>query len=271
MIDYQLINENGYTFRFKASNNKSSKNILFIHGFATDSEYHDEVAQMLVENYNYYSLQLPGHGYSKIRHRSQLNPLFYAKYVADWIKQKGFENLILIGHSMGGGICTLVSNMVSDQLAKVVLVTPMNSSMWSTLKSLNILKIPSNNEEDNFKSKALLLHDYKKVYEDSSDSKIKDEVLYFLKFMKEFKILRKNMFSFKLKKELSNAEKKNPIKTLVILGKNDGIISYSKSYKRFSRLPNYTVKTFESSAHLPFIEDNDLYCRVILDFIENQN
>lgn len=268
MIDYQLINENGYTFRYKPSINKSSKNILFIHGFATDSNYHDEVADMLIENYNYYSLQLPGHGYSKVKHRSQLNPLFYAKYVSDWIKQKGFENLVIIGHSMGGGIAILASSMVQKQVSRIVAVTPMNSSMWTSLTSLKILKIPSNNDEDNFKTKSLLFHKPENFFTGVQDKKNKEEVLYFLKYMKEFKTLRKNMFSWKLKKELSLAEKNNPIKTLVILGKKDGLISNSAAYKRFRKLPNYTVKNFEFSAHLPFIEENNLYCRTILEFIE---
>ncbi len=271
MKDFELINENGYTFRYKKAKNNSTKNILFVHGFAVTSEYHDDYVEKFCDEYNYYAIQLPGHGYTKLRHVTQLDPLFYAKYVSDFIKLKGFEDLILIGHSMGGGIVLMVTNLVPNQLKKVVVVTPMNSSVWFSLKGLNSLKLLPDSVEKNWKYKNILVHDPNAHYSGAEDEIIKQEVEYLTTHMKDFKILRKKMMSWKLHSELKKSEENNHIKTLLILGRHDKVISCNSANKRFEKLNNYEIVIFENSAHLPFMEENQNYVNLVLDFINNEN
>lgn len=267
---FKLINENGYTYRFKPSKNKSTKNILFIHGFATTSEYHDEVIDKLTDDFNYYALELPGHGFAKLKHKIHLNPLYYAQYISTWINQKGFENLYLIGHSMGGGLAILLSNLVGEKLAKLIAVTPMNSSMWTSLKSLiSTNKLLPDTYEKNWKSKSILLHKPEEHYGENSTEELVEETNYFLDHLKDFKFLRKNMKSIKLYNELKKAESNNRVESMVIIGKYDGVVTYHKTLKRFSSLQNYEIKTFEESAHLPFVEENDKYIETVLNFFNS--
>lgn len=271
MKNFELINENGYTFRYKKARNNSTKNILFVHGFAVTSEYHDDYVESFCDEYNYYAIELPGHGYTKLKHSTQLDPLFYAKYVSDFIKLKGFEDLILIGHSMGGGVVLMVTNLVPKQLKKVVVVTPMNSSVWFSLKGLNSLKLLPDSIEKNWKYKNILVHNPDAHYNGVEDEIIKKEVNYLLAHMKDFKILRKKMMSWKLHSELKKSEKNNSIKTLLILGRHDKVISCNTTNKRFEKLNNYEIVIFENSAHLPFMEENQNYVNLVLDFIDNEN
>ncbi|MDE5767669.1 MAG: alpha/beta hydrolase [Malacoplasma sp.] len=269
MKDFQLINENGYTFRYRKANNNSRKNILFVHGFAVTSEYHDDYVEKFFDEYNYYAIELPGHGYAKLKHITQLDPIFYAKYVADFIKQKGFEDLILIGHSMGGGIVLMVTNLIPNQIKKVVVVTPMNSSVWFSLKGLNSLKLLPDSVEKNWKYKNILVHQPNKHYSGVEDEVIKKETEYFALHMKDFKTLRKKMMSWKLHSELKKSEEDNSLKTLLILGKHDKVISCNSTKKRFESLDNYQIVVFENSAHLPFMEETENYVNLVLDFANN--
>ncbi|MDE5949805.1 MAG: alpha/beta hydrolase [Malacoplasma sp.] len=269
MKDFQLINENGYTFRYRKANNSSTKNILFVHGFAVTSEYHDDYVEKFFDEYNYYAIELPGHGYAKLKHVTQLDPIFYAKYVSDFIKLKGFEDLVLIGHSMGGGIVLMVTNLVPNQLKKAVVVTPMNSSVWFSFKGLNSLKLLPDSVEKNWKYKNILVHEPNKHYSGVEDQIIKKEIEYLSLHMKDFKILRKKMMSWKLHSELKNSEENNSVQTLLILGRHDKVISCNSTSKRFENLDNYQTVIFENSAHLPFMEETNDYVNLVLDFADN--
>ncbi|MDE7112267.1 MAG: alpha/beta hydrolase, partial [Malacoplasma sp.] len=251
------------------SNNNTTKNILFVHGFAVTSEYHDDYVEKFFDEYNYYAIELPGHGYAKLKHVSQLDPFFYAKYVSDFIKLKGFEDLVLIGHSMGGGISLMVANQVANQIKKVIVVTPMNSSVWFSLKGLNSLKLLPDSVEKNWKYKNILVHEPDKHYSGIEDEIIKRETEYLSLHMKDFKILRKKMMSLKLYSELKDCEEDNPIKTLLILGRHDRVISCGSTKKRFENIDNYQTVIFENSAHLPFMEENQKYVDLVLDFANN--
>ncbi|MDE5774699.1 MAG: alpha/beta hydrolase, partial [Malacoplasma sp.] len=256
-------------FRYRKANNNSRKNILFVHGFAVTSEYHDDYVEKFFDEYNYYAIELPGHGYAKLKHITQLDPIFYAKYVADFIKQKGFEDLILIGHSMGGGIVLMVTNLIPNQIKKGVVVTPMNSSVWFSLKGLNSLKLLPDSVEKNWKYKNILVHQPNKHYSGVEDEVIKKETEYFALHMKDFKTLRKKMMSWKLHSELKKSEEDNSLKTLLILGKHDKVISCNSTKKRFESLDNYQIVVFENSAHLPFMEETENYVNLVLDFANN--
>lgn len=268
---FELINEDGYTYRFKESKNKSAKNILFIHGFATTSEYHDKHIDRLTDDYNYYAIQLPGHGFAKLKHKMHLTPLFYSKYVAEWIERKGFEDLYVIGHSMGGGISIMLSNLVSDRIRKILAITPMNSSMWHNLQSFfSAIKLLPEDHEKNWKYKSIILHKPSNHYEGETDQELIDEANYFLDHLKDFKHLRRNLMSLKLYKELKKSETNNRDDSMVILGEHDGVIKYHSALKRFSSLLNYKIVTFNNSAHLPFIEENEKYIETVLNFFQDE-
>ncbi|MCF0217816.1 MAG: alpha/beta hydrolase [Malacoplasma sp.] len=268
MINFELVNEQNYTYRFHKSNSNSNKVVVFIHGFATTSEYFDDFIESFIGDYNYYAIQLPGHGYAKLNHKKQLDPIFYAEYVAEWIKLKGFEDVVLMGHSMGGGIALMVANQLKDLISKLVIITPMNSSSWLSTKSLNVKKTLNVSEEKKLKFKKYLYFHSEEFFEGENDPKIRDEIAYFVKYLTNFKVLLKRMMALKLRGELHKAEKENQIPTLVIFGEHDGIIPTAFGMSHFQKLgSNYQVVSFNNSAHLPFEEETKKFSELVLDFI----
>lgn len=264
----ELVKNNEFTYYRKMSPNPNAKNIVFVHGFATTSHYHDAFINYVNKDYNYYAIQLPGHGVAPLENKKQLVPYEFAKYVTRWIESMKFENIYLIGHSMGGGIVLMVSTMIPNKIKKLIMVTPMNSSF--SFKHLNILKFVPKNHKQTYNMEKIIIWQTERFYKDVNDPKIKQETQYQLKHRDNFKYLRRQMMSPKNMNHLSKAAKKNNLETLMILGKYDRIIDWRSAYKKFKKHPNYKIELFDKSAHLPFWEELDKYATTILNFIENK-
>lgn len=252
----------------KAEINKPKGIIVFVHGFATTSNYHLNCANDLKE-YDYYAIELPGHGYSKIETKKVLSPYNLAMKVIRWIELLNLDDIYLIGHSMGGGIVNIVASKIPERISKVVAVTPMNSSF--SLKLRNIYKFVPKTLKATWKMEKIILKEPERFY----PNKLNDEgIIKELNYQKEnranFKLLRKNMASLNNLKILKGCEENNFLKTLVLLGKYDQIIYWKTAHKRFSELKNYELYVFENSAHLPFWEEFELYKQKVLEFIERE-
>lgn len=179
-----------------------------------------------------------------------------------------FNQVYLIGHSMGGGISGMIASKVPEMLIKLVMTTPMNSSL--SLKLLNVYKFAPKTNKGTYKVKQFLYKDADTHYADGKDDKkIHLETQYQLKHRENFIALRSSMTSLDNLLELKKTEKNIKVPALLILGKHDGIIDCSAAKKLFSKFDNFTIKVFENSGHLPFIEEPELYYKTIIDFFEN--
>ncbi len=263
-----LVQKNDYVYLERKSKNPNAKTIIFIHGFATTSEYHDGFLKYLNDDYSYYAIQLPGHGVAKLKNKEDLYPKRFANHIVGWIKEMNFKDIYLIGHSMGGGIALMVSSMIPDRFKKVVLVTPMNPSFsWV---SLNVFKFVPKDNKKTFAVQEMLLKDAHKFFKDENDPKIAKETKYQLEHRDNFNYLRKRMISFSNRNDIVEAIDKNKLDILMILGKHDRIIYWKSAYKYFKKMPNYRLEVFEESGHLPFWEEPDKYAKTILDFFNEK-
>jgi triacylglycerol lipase len=120
-----------FDFKFIPAKKAKKGTILFIHGFCVDYTYFvcdNEVA----ENYDYYALNLPGHGSknkveaTKQAMKSSFNFDYMSDYVIKFIEEMKLDKINLIGHSMGGAIASLVAIKIPEKINKLVLISPMN-------------------------------------------------------------------------------------------------------------------------------------------------
>lgn len=263
----ELLQIQNYHYHFQKAKNKSKGTIVFIHGFATTSEYHNSFANQL-KDYDYYALELPGHGFSELDSVDTLHPFQLALKVVEWINLMQLDQFYLIGHSMGGGIVGMVSTMITDKIKKLIMVTPMNSSF--SFKLLNIFKFNPKNNKQTFKMQEMLYKNHLDYFNDENHPDIIKETNYQLTHRKNFTKLLSRMSSLSNHNKLKELEQKISIDTLLILGKHDGIIDANSAFKLFSKKPNFTIKVFEDSGHLPFIEEKEKYYNTVIDFIENK-
>jgi triacylglycerol lipase len=105
--------------------------LLFVHGYCVDYRY--MVADTkLAKHFNYYAINLPAHGDNVENTFINLTLETFADYVISYIeyrKSKGnFKKLILMGHSMGGGIVSIVASKRPDLITHLILICPYNAA-----------------------------------------------------------------------------------------------------------------------------------------------
>ena len=93
--------------------------LLFVHGWGINKDYWDDQANYFCDRYKVVALDLPGFGRSG---RNRTNWAFeqYADDVNEFIKVKGLENVILVGHSMSGDILLLTDTKYPASVIGIV-------------------------------------------------------------------------------------------------------------------------------------------------------
>lgn len=262
----------GTYFLYKClSQEKKKGTIVFIHGFATTSEYHDIFIKHIINDYDYIAIQLPGAGVQEWTKNKKPEVSDMVEYCKNLIESMNLDKFILIGHSMGGGIAARLGNIFKDKISCLILSTPMNSRI-SWTKIFNYFKFNRKTFKGTFKLQNILYYDIMKTFNYNDDfiqNKIKEELEYQNKHRKFFIQLKKSMFSLKNVKIGRENEEKLSIPTLVIIGKYDKIIPPKSLYKAFDNKNRkfIRIELMNNSAHLPFEEQEYEYSKEIIDFI----
>ena len=100
------------------------KAILIIHGFAGGTYDEENLANYLELNrcFDVYQFTLPGHDKSlrKVKYQEWIKK---SEEKIEWLIKNGYNNIYLIGHSMGGVIATYLATKYK-QIKKLVLAAP---------------------------------------------------------------------------------------------------------------------------------------------------
>lgn len=97
--DFKMISKKcTIEYEYISGSSKNNINLVFIHGSGCDKRFLRALAEQ-VKEYNCYLLDLPGHGGSDDTGYTAEN---YTNHINDFLK--GMDNVILIGHSLGGTI-----------------------------------------------------------------------------------------------------------------------------------------------------------------------
>lgn len=111
--------EKGIEYEVIKAKKESNINLVFVHGTGCNKKFLKSLALMFNE-YNCYLIDLPGHGNSESTGYNFDN---YVKAISSLVKK--LDNVVLIGHSLGG---TLVLKTASLNLKSILGIVPLNSS-----------------------------------------------------------------------------------------------------------------------------------------------
>lgn len=98
------------------------RKVLALHGWLDNAASFLPLAEHL-EDVELVTLDLPGHGHSD--HRSPGQHYHFVDFVADVIAAAdalGWEQFILLGHSMGAGIASLIAASFPERIEKLILI-----------------------------------------------------------------------------------------------------------------------------------------------------
>nr|CAA6803080.1 MAG: Alpha/beta hydrolase [uncultured Thiotrichaceae bacterium] len=97
--------------------------LLFVHGLGSSLQAWNKNIETLKKDYRCIALDLPGYGQSSMGDYS-FKTTFFGETVLAFMKKLELENVVLVGHSMGGhtAIQTVLAN--DENVEKLVLVAP---------------------------------------------------------------------------------------------------------------------------------------------------
>jgi pimeloyl-ACP methyl ester carboxylesterase len=106
----------GIYYKIKGVGNYS---LVFVHGWCNDMSYWENQIPAFSSGYKVITLDLAGHGISG-KEREFWTMEAFGKDVASVIKREGLENIILIGHGMGGAVILEAAGLVPERIIGLV-------------------------------------------------------------------------------------------------------------------------------------------------------
>lgn len=101
--------------------------LIFVHGWACDRTYWDQQITALETDFQIIALDLPGHGETPVFGEDWSIDRFGSD-VADLVNELALENVILVGHSMGGPIVVSAATKLEDVVIGVIGVDTLKSA-----------------------------------------------------------------------------------------------------------------------------------------------
>jgi len=126
-----------FEINYEILNHKNQKNIIFLHGWGSNKE----IMKCFSENFSDFRhiyIDMPGFG--KSPNFYVLNTLDYAKIMDEFLKSINVSKDIIIGHSFGGKVATLLKPDLLVLLASAGIVMPKPLNVRIKIKTYKLLK-----------------------------------------------------------------------------------------------------------------------------------
>jgi pimeloyl-ACP methyl ester carboxylesterase len=240
--------------------------IVLLHGYLETSDVWSGFGKKLASQYRVISIDLPGHGLSKVY--SECHTVeFMAGAVKALLDNLNIKKVFLIGHSMGGYVVLAFLEMFPQLLSGYCLFHshPFADSSETLQKRETQIKIVRSGKKYLIYPESIStmyatgnLDKFREAVQRSKDiaSTIADEGLIAvlngmikrpsrLKFMEEGKV-----------------------PCLWILGKLDNYISWEAMQIKVKLPANAKVVILEKSGHMGFVEEEDLSVKIVEDFVK---
>lgn len=241
---------------FKSAKKKQNEKIdfLFIHGFSSQASSHNSLKKWATKKgYKYYALDLPGHGESE--NKAQLTFDNMIKYVDAYIFRYKLNNIVLAGHSMGGGIASCICAKHKEKVKALILEDPLNYGVFKR-------------SSDDFKS----IYERYKV---AKETKKRTGIGIFENIYKgkiEYRGLLLNILKPVNLLMIQNAIKQIECPTLLIFGDKDPVIAVKSSVVNFMKnIKNIKVNIIPDSGHSPSKDNPGEYIKAINNFLKDNN
>lgn len=256
---------------------KEKRTLLFLHGFGESKETWRFLVPKLAQHYHLVLLDLKGFGISPKVEDDAYSVYDQARVVANFIKEKNYDDLTVVGRSFGGGVALVLALMqedrvIEERISKLILINSMSyrQNLPSMLKTLNQpivgylgIHLASNDwmaeeayrfafynnelipkESVEYASYVLSTPLAKYVYLQTVEQLIPDDIAQIEKRYKNIKI-----------------------KTLILWGREDVSINVRNAYKLHRDLRHSRLKIFNRVGHMPNEEVPQKVVREILKFM----
>ena len=233
------------------------QSILILPGWGDNRITFNYLINYLKDYFTIYILDYPGFGNSSMP-LSDLTIYDYANLIDNFLIKLKINNPILIGHSFGGRIISILANTSKIKFKKLLLIDV------AGLKKKKDLKLFLKQFTYKLLKKFGLL----------LPKKIRLKYLNFLfnKFSSnDYKSLDKRLlktFQNIVREDLTSYYKGINLETLILWGENDDITPYQDGIKINKLILNSSLIKIENTTHFPYLEKPNLIIRIIMAYLK---
>ena len=261
--------EEGFTFYNVVNQNSTKTPVVLIHGFSVPSYIWDPTYKMLKEKGFYViSIDLFGRGNSKNIDGDYTDELF-ANQVLQLLNHLEIEKADFVGLSNGGRVISKIADINSDIVVDLIYVA--SSSFMNKSKALEagvsekeVREFIDNNYPTIAKGQ---LQDFKypEKFEGWDDKY--EELLKYKGFARALISTTKNHYTMdEVHEKINNLN----LPTYTIWGDSDKVVVYDEFSERLNKLlPKRNEYFISNSGHLPHMENQDEFNKVILSILND--
>lgn len=255
---------------------EGEKVIILIHGFGASTYSFRDIFKPLSNYYKVYAIDLPGFGLTERVPSKNLSFNPYSRsgqieVVKRFLDSIGVKKVIILGHSMGGGVATYFTIKYPEYTEKLIiedgavldgvmgeglvkfLKTPFGKFLWPPLVKILVNQIA--------RLKDIAYYD---------TSLITEEVFNQYKKVLNAKNWDKGLYEIVVSQEKLNLEEnldKIEIQTLIIWGEFDKVIPVEIGYELNKLIKNSELKIINKCGHVPHEEKPNEFLEILFEFL----
>jgi len=253
-----IITINGKRILYWQKNPEKKGVIILLHGFPGSHIGLIDMAAT-IKDYRIIIPDLPACGQSELLEEKHTLEN-YAKWLNDFMKNLSIEDTIIIGHSFGSRVALFFSIYYPERIKKMVLITPVlkvdGLITYFIALHCNIAKLLPKYLRKTWLSNGFYHKVSHAIIFKSSDFRKRRQIMH-RNFQESKNVDHRaamEIFDEFYKSNLINMSDKSKVKSLIIAGGNDEIVSLNSIKELSNKLINCEVKIMENSGHLVPLE-----------------
>ena len=235
----------------------NKKTILILPGWGNTRTTFTNIINFFKDNYTIYIIDYPGFGNSPIPEK-ELTIYDYTNLVRDFLDEMQIKNPIIIAHSFGGRIATLLTGYYKEKIDKIIMIDAASIKLRKSIKAFI--------KQTTYKVLKKLTYLLPKLKQEYYRQKL-------LKFFgsTDYQNLPNNMHkTFKniVNENLIYYLKNIESETLLLWGKLDKDTPLKDGYKMNNLIKNSALIIFPKGNHFSYLQYPYLTNKIIFEFIK---
>lgn len=260
------INVDGLKIRYLESGTGKKKHVLFVHGLGSAADRWMKIPDELSSDFHSIAIDLPGFGESDKPEKMDYTIEQFRKIIMSFLKEISIhdEELILVGHSLGGYITSEIAIQNQNDVRQLVLIDSSGMLEQPTTILEEYFRAAMNPTQENVrKAFEKMVADPKRIPQPLVDGFIRRINMPNAKYAFESTLVNSATTQIGLNrlKQISNTP------TLIIWGVHDKVIplEHSKFFKE--NINDSKLEIIEDAGHAPFAEKPDQVCKLLKNFL----
>ena len=134
-VEKNSVTVNDSTVAYLESGPKDGPAAILVHGIPASAELWRGVMIILSDHgWHCYAPDLPGYGRTVLPVDADYSVRGSAELLSDWIEQEQLDNIWLVGHDIGGGVCQILTTMNEKRFNKLTYSNCITADTWPVVE-----------------------------------------------------------------------------------------------------------------------------------------